>query len=85
MTWFPNELQVPPDCNMPYIDNAISVLDKCENPGGLDRTPKVTFMIPVAFDTPERGLNLSFTMLWLLLNTKANLHIHICETKKNIL
>jgi hypothetical protein len=85
MTWFPNELQIPPDCNMPYIDNAISVLDKCENPGGLDRTPNITFMIPVAFDTPERGVNLSYTMLWLLLNTKASLHIHICETKKNIL
>jgi len=81
MTWFPEGQSVPPDCNLPRIDSALSVMNCFDEK--IDHK-NLTFMIPFGGDSGQRFNNLTYTVSWILLNTNANLRIHICDTKKNI-
>lgn len=83
MTWFPKEQNIPEDCNAARLD-AVALL-VANSKVAIKKQEDLTFIIPYSADSDDRRYNMGICLFWILNNTRSKVHIHIAETKKNLL
>lgn len=86
MSWFPEHQNIPVDSNLAVGQETTSLLMSAlmpETRGALE-TDDFTFIIPVGIDTTDRGRNLSFVLLYLMVQTTAKIKIVYSETEENL-